>query len=73
MFAQVISLHNAFLYVALERSLLTHTHVVRHISVLLSSAHELAKEAAALLDSSGPRGERLLLQFTSTSCGACVV
>eukprot|EP00878_Enallax_costatus_P017723 GHUV01018620.1.p1 GENE.GHUV01018620.1~~GHUV01018620.1.p1 ORF type:complete len:416 (+),score=150.65 GHUV01018620.1:1476-2723(+) len=45
---EVISLHGAFLSAALERALLTESKVVRHVSVLLSAAHELAKEADAL-------------------------
>lgn len=45
---QVISLHDAFLSATLDRALLTESQVVRHISVLLSAAHELAKEAYVL-------------------------
>jgi hypothetical protein len=37
---------------ALQRCLLTETHMVRHISVLLQAAHALAKEVAGLNDTS---------------------
>ncbi|KAF6252370.1 Spc98 family-domain-containing protein [Scenedesmus sp. NREL 46B-D3] len=47
---EVICLHNAFLSAALQRCLLTETHMVRHISVLLQAAHGLAKEVAGLTD-----------------------
>ncbi|WIA09445.1 hypothetical protein OEZ85_008849 [Tetradesmus obliquus] len=45
---EVICLHNAFLSAALQHCLLTESHMVRNISVLLQAAHALTKEVAGL-------------------------
>jgi hypothetical protein len=71
--AQVICLHNAFLSAALQRCLLTETHMVRHISVLLQAAHALAKEVAGLNDSStGTRRFPLHIGLVLTKPRACL-
>lgn len=71
---QVIQLHNAFLSAALERSLLLHAEVVKHIHMLLAAAKKLSN----VVGSTGEDLRRLVVkvresvsQLGSRAVSAC--